>query len=47
MGSSVQLIFENGRPALGTWQSVFFAEFDGPRERKVWFAFQPIEGSPL
>lgn len=26
---------EGGRLALGTWQGIFFCEFDGPRERKV------------
>ena len=36
VGASVFLIVEEGRPALGTWQSVFFCEFDGPRSRKVW-----------
>ena len=35
MGSSVTLLVENGRPVLGTWQGVFFCEFDGPRSRKV------------
>jgi secondary thiamine-phosphate synthase enzyme len=29
------LIIENGKIDLGTWQSVYFCEFDGPRERKV------------
>lgn len=29
------LIIENGRLLLGTWQGVFFCEFDGPRTRKV------------
>ena len=32
---SITLIIENGRPVLGTWQGVFFCEFDGPRTRKV------------
>lgn len=36
VGSSVQILIENGRPVLGTWQSIYFAEFDGPRTRKVW-----------
>lgn len=35
--SSVILIIENGELMLGTWQGVFFLEFDGPRERKVYF----------
>ena len=33
IGSSVALIVENGVPLLGTWQGVYFCEFDGPRER--------------
>ena len=36
MGSSVRIIVESGQLRLGTWQSVFFCEFDGPRTRKVW-----------
>ncbi len=36
MGSSVDLIISGGKLQLGTWQSVFFSEFDGPRSRKVW-----------
>jgi len=35
MGSSVTVIIENGRLVLGTWQSVFFCEFDGPRSRQL------------
>lgn len=35
-GSSVQVIVENGRLCLGTWQSIYFCEFDGPRSRRVW-----------
>jgi secondary thiamine-phosphate synthase enzyme len=36
MGSSCQVIVEGGRLALGTWQAIYFCEFDGPRSRKVW-----------
>ncbi len=36
VGCSISIIIENGRPKFGTWQSVFFCEFDGPRRRKVW-----------
>jgi len=36
VGCSLSIIIEDGRPRLGTWQSVFFCEFDGPRRRKVW-----------
>ena len=35
MGSSVQVIVEGGRLVLGTWQGIYFCEFDGPRTRKV------------
>jgi secondary thiamine-phosphate synthase enzyme len=35
-GSSVQVIVEKGRLCLGTWQSIYFCEFDGPRSRRVW-----------
>ena len=42
LGSSETIILEDGRLALGTWQSVFFCEFDGPRNRSVWLKF--IEG---
>jgi secondary thiamine-phosphate synthase enzyme len=36
MGSSVQIIIEKGQLRLGTWQAVYFCEFDGPRSRSVW-----------
>lgn len=36
MGSSVQVMVSGGRLQLGTWQAIYFAEFDGPRTRKVW-----------
>jgi secondary thiamine-phosphate synthase enzyme len=35
MGSSVTVFVEDGRLVLGTWQKIFFCEFDGPRSRKV------------
>jgi secondary thiamine-phosphate synthase enzyme len=35
VGASQSLPIENGRLALGTWQGIFFCEFDGPRERKL------------
>ena len=34
-GASETLIIENGRIQLGTWQGIFFCEFDGPRTRKI------------
>ena len=36
VGSSVTVIIENGKLLLGTWQSVFFCEFDPPRTRKFY-----------
>jgi len=36
VGSSAALIVEDGRLRLGTWQGVFFCEFDGPRIRQAW-----------
>jgi secondary thiamine-phosphate synthase enzyme len=35
MGNSASVIVENGHLVLGTWQKIFFCEFDGPRSRKV------------
>lgn len=34
-GPSVTLIVRGGRLVLGTWQGIYLAEFDGPRERRV------------
>ena len=34
-GASQTVSIENGRLVLGTWQSLFFCEFDGPRTRQV------------
>ena len=36
MGFSVTLPVENRKLRLGTWQGVYFCEFDGPRHRKIW-----------
>jgi len=37
-GSSVQVIVRNGHLWLGTWQGIYFCEFDGPRSRTVCLA---------
>ena len=42
MGSSVSVFISGGRLMLGTWQGIFFCEFDGPRKRKAWVR---IEGA--
>lgn len=34
-GFSLTVIVSNGRLVLGTWQSVYFCEYDGPRRRRV------------
>ena len=36
MGSSVTVLVEGGRLVLGTWQKIFYCEFDGPRSRKFF-----------
>ncbi len=36
IGSSVKVIIDEGQLALGTWQGIFFCEFDGPRSRRVF-----------
>jgi len=35
VGSSVTVMIEDSKLCLGTWQSIYFCEFDGPRSRKV------------
>ena len=42
VGPSLSLIVENGGIVYGTWQSVYFCEFDGPRTRRVYI--KVIEG---
>ena len=36
MGFSETLIVDGGKPILGTWQGIYFLEYDGPRTRKVY-----------
>lgn len=38
-GLSLTVIVKNGKLVLGTWQSIFFCEFDGPRSRKLLLHF--------
>ena len=35
LGVSETVLIQGHRPMLGTWQAIFFCEFDGPRNRKV------------
>jgi secondary thiamine-phosphate synthase enzyme len=39
---SLTLIVEKGKPVLGTWQGIYFCEFDGPRTRRMYVKI--IEG---
>ncbi|MCK5146065.1 secondary thiamine-phosphate synthase enzyme YjbQ [bacterium] len=39
---SLTVIIKDGRPLLGTWQSIYFCEFDGPRRRKYYIKI--VEG---
>ncbi|MBR3555878.1 MAG: secondary thiamine-phosphate synthase enzyme YjbQ [Oscillospiraceae bacterium] len=36
IGFSQQVIIEKGKLALGTWQGIYFCEYDGPRSRSVY-----------
>jgi secondary thiamine-phosphate synthase enzyme len=40
MGHSVQVIVQDGKLQLGTWQGVYLCEFDGPRRRQVFVVVQ-------
>jgi secondary thiamine-phosphate synthase enzyme len=35
-GPSLAVIVHQGRLKLGTWQGIYFCEFDGPRHRQIW-----------
>jgi secondary thiamine-phosphate synthase enzyme len=39
VGTTAHVIIEEGKPLLGTWQSIFFCEFDGPRHRRIAVKF--------
>ncbi len=36
IGSSVNILIDKGQLSLGTWQGIFFCEFDGPRNRRAF-----------
>ena len=40
IGSSVTLLLEEGKLILGTWQCIYFCEFDGPRRRRFYVQIQ-------
>jgi secondary thiamine-phosphate synthase enzyme len=39
VGSSVNVIIDDSKLLLGTWQAIFFCEFDGPRHRRIAIKF--------
>ena len=41
MGFSATVFIERGKLQFGTWQSIYFCEFDGPRNRRVWAKILP------
>jgi len=41
VGCSASILMNNGSLSLGTWQGIFFCEFDGPRNRKVFVKIIP------
>lgn len=41
MGFTATVLIEEGTLQFGTWQSIYFCEFDGPRSRKVWVQILP------
>jgi len=43
LGFSQSVLIKNGALAFGTWQSLYFCEFDGPRTRKVWVQVIPAQ----
>lgn len=42
-GPSLLLLVEDGEIRLGTWQSVYLCEGDGPRRRSLWLQWLPGE----
>lgn len=46
IGISQNVLIDEGRLVLGTWQSIFFCEFDGPRHRRVALKFMSDKKQP-
>jgi secondary thiamine-phosphate synthase enzyme len=44
VGASQVIFVEEGKLVLGTWQGIFFCEFDGPRERKIFVRVEESKG---
>ncbi len=45
IGCSETILVESGELVLGTWQGIYFCEFDGPRNRTVYVRMATCEGS--
>lgn len=43
IGCSTNVLIENGKLVLGTWQGIFFCEFDGPRNRRLYLNLLPAD----
>ena len=43
IGTDKTILIENGKLKLGTWQGIFFCEFDGPRERTIFVGITKLE----
>lgn len=43
IGASETVIVKDGKLQLGTWQGIYFCEFDGPRKRKAWLKMLAFE----
>lgn len=42
MGASQTVLIEGGQLLLGTWQGIFFCEFDGPRQRRCYVKIKSV-----
>lgn len=47
VGSSATVIVHDGVPLLGTWQGIYFCEFDGPRKRRYYVSVTGSEGGTI
>ena len=47
MGFDLSLPVQNGKLMLGTWQGIYFCEFDGPRSRRVLMTLLPEAGQHI
>ena len=43
LGSSLNVTIEDGSLALGTWQGIYFCEFDGPRSRQIYVKITEVK----